>query len=500
MKWKSILIFLIIGLNFICVLCSDCIEWSEHLKNPQKTAYSPCNGPETPEILWKVSTSGSFHAPFIMDGKVLILWKDSWYHPLTGKVILLDVFTGEVLHDKDGLFSQVFFVNGKIVGRTGKSLYEINMAEKTSTFLTEIPDRPYAINQYPVIFENKIIIPTYPPLCFTFDYDIMWDMENTKLDPNLELYNLAGDETILGFIAAEEGVTKLITVNPSTGTLKWMSDPLPLSLWLTSGGDTIYCGGEKLWAFDKNGSEKWRFSPEKRIMSNLVLGPKAVYCADEANNLYKIDLCGNLVWKKYWEASPWYYETHLVGGGDILYCIGNYGDPDFPSRSSITAYTMEDGSESWNLEFVSPAHIRGAPAVVNGILVFGTAGGDIMAVASDPDIFVKQGDTFVEMGNDKKAAESYKKALELCEKKGLTEKYQKILEHVVQRGFTQFGTPEPPQTSPPESTPPDTSPPITEPSQSPPAGPEPSRMPEYLIVVVGIIIGILLLYMWKKHK
>lgn len=49
-----------------------------------------------------------------------------------------------------------------------------------------------------------------------------------------------------------------------------------------------------------------------------------------------------------------------------------------------------------------------------------------------------------------------------------------------------------PPSAPPESTPPDTSPPATEPSP---------HIPEwYLIVVAGIIIGILIYYVWQKHK
>jgi hypothetical protein len=64
----------------------------------------------------------------------------------------------------------------------------------------------------------------------------------------------------------------------------------------------------------------------------------------------------------------------------------------------------------------------------------------------------------------------------------------------------QTQSPAPSETAPPKSTPPDTSPPRTEPSQSPPPGPEPLHIPEYLIVVAGIIGGILLLmlYMWQN--
>jgi outer membrane protein assembly factor BamB len=513
MKSKNLLVLLVTALVLTCGSCSDCIRWTEHLGNPQKTGYSACGGPDAPVELWKVRTTGDFEtSPFIMNGKVIVLWKNSQYHTLTAKVMILDVLTGEILHEMDSLlFSEVFPVGDRIIGRSGIRFYEIDIAAGTNTLLTEIPRRGYSFDQYPVILKNKIVIPTFPSLCLTFDFDIRWDMGDTEIDPHLRLYNVAGDEDILGFILAEEGITQLYVVDTSTGILQWMSGPLPSSLWLTIGNDTLYCGGEKLWAFGQNGSERWSFSPEKRIMSNLVLGLDGIFFADEANNLYKIDFDGNLIWKTGWEVSPWYYKTHLIGAGTILYCIGNYGNPDFPSKSSITAFSMEDGIELWNLEFEHLNYVKAFPAIAEGILILGTIGGNVIALASDPDVFVRQGDAFLSKGITDEAITSFTKAAELFEKEGNAFESQKIRERIHELDSSSEFLPE---SSPPEHVPPGSEPsePPSTPSftTSPETTPEEStslesleidlNIPTLLIGLAGAFIAVSVAYHLTRNK
>ncbi|MBU7023945.1 MAG: PQQ-like beta-propeller repeat protein, partial [Theionarchaea archaeon] len=127
------------------------------------------------------------------------------------------------------------------------------------------------------------------------------------------------------FIMRKDGM-RLLAVDTQTGTLTWETSPLHGARWLSLKENTVYCGGKNLWAFNRDGTQRWVFFPEEHIISNLVLGSDAVYFVDEEDNLYKVDFNGNLVWKTKCEASLEYYETHLIGAGDILYCIGNYGD------------------------------------------------------------------------------------------------------------------------------------------------------------------------------
>ncbi|MGD2251138.1 MAG: PQQ-binding-like beta-propeller repeat protein [Candidatus Methanofastidiosia archaeon] len=508
-----VLLFIVIGILIIAYCsCSKC-EWTHYLKNTQRTAYSFCQGPGSPDILWKVNSSGDFDTSLlIIDGKVVGLKKDNIYHLSETQLIILNLLTGDKVSiaKLESIVYSIISVEGNIIGIQKEKICQIDPISGSTTFLTSIPANYFFVNPaFPLILKDSIIIPTTPAVCISkTDFGELWNLNNVSSLKDFVSVNLAGDESGIYFILEKEGELYIAAVDSQKGTLEWKSEFIPAALHIAVTEDGVFCGGMNLWKFSHEGNQLWEFSTEEGIVSNMVIGPDAVYCADAGSTLYKVDFEGNLLWKTYCEVSSWYFETHLVGGGDILYSVTNSGDLT-SQKAVITAFSMKTGKKLWNLELGGSHYVKAPPVLVDGILIVGTVGGDIMAVASDPDIFVKQGDTFVEMGNDGKAAESYKKALELCEKKGLTEKYQKILEHVVQRGFTQFETPEPPvqtqspapsETAPPESSPPDTLPSGTEPSQSPPPGPEPLHVPEYLIVVAGIIGGILGLYAWQKYK
>ncbi len=416
------MVILLLVSSFSGTLSFDFSEWKDYMGNPQRTAYVDCNGPEVPEILWRAAlVPGGFDTPpFIVEEGVLVLSKDNIYHVSTTKIVLLDLLTGNVLQEfvpvipEEYLILEAFPVDARIMGRSTYGIYEVDLVSKTSRLLTEIPIRSLGTgDSYPIILMDKIIFPTYPPVCFSkSDFHMIWTL-NTILDLNLRPYNLAGDESIVVFVMAEEGLTRLLAVDPSNGSIKWESDPLPLSLWVALKENTIYCGGEKLWAYDRQGKELWHFAPEERIASNIVLGQDAVYIVDYSNHLYKIGLDGTLIWKRDCEVSPWYYNTHLVGAGNILYCLASSGDPDLVTRSCITAFDMSNGTEMWELESKPPSNIVAAPAVSEGILVVVKENGAIVALASDPDLFAEQGGAFLSRDLPEKAIDSYRKAAEL---------------------------------------------------------------------------------------
>jgi outer membrane protein assembly factor BamB len=440
-----VVVSIVIICTFTCASSSNPDEWTDYLGNPQRTGYSTNSGPETPVELWKVSILGVFDtSPFIVGDKVLILWKNDMYHLSKTTIILLDLLTGDVLQEVTPLIPkeyhvfEVFPVDNRIIGISVRGIYEIDFFSEKAILLAEIPEKSssshsrhqevsteipgkpfhYTSNSYPAVLEDRIIFPTVPAVCLSkSNFSIEWNLEDTMPYPDLRPYNVACDETIVVFLV-ENGVPQLLAVDPSTGSFEWMSDPLPLALWLTLGEDTIHCGGRNLWTFNKDGSELWEFIPDGEIVSNIVLGPDAVYVADSTNNLYKIDLNGNLVWKTEWQGSPC-FQSHLVGAQDILYCIENLGDSAVEtSGSQVTAYSTEDGSNLWSLYFGDLTWVRASPAVANGTLVIGRVGGTITALASDPDLFVKQGDTFLLRELEDQAITSYEKAAELYEKKG----------------------------------------------------------------------------------
>ncbi len=479
--------------------------WVHYLGNPQRTAYVSGNGPDIPEILWKVRIScygrdwtgkktygpGVFDtSPFIVGGEVLALWKDSIYNTSATIVICVDLLTGEIFQEEkvcseEGYFLSIFPVNNRIIGKSLWSLDEFDPVFGKVELLAETPQKGFGSNDYPVLLENKCIIYTTPAICFSSsDFSVLWSLGDVT-ESDWVLTNAAGDEDLVIFIMnkglfGDYSTQRIFAVDPSTGAPKWESDSIVGVRWLALGRDTVYCAGNKLWAFDKNGSKKWEFIPENTIRSNLVLGPDAVYCADAENNLYKVDLNGNLVWKIDYEGTP-FFQTHLLGTGDILYCIGSFPDEEMnPHQSQITAYSMVDGSEIWKIGRGAFGGVNGSPAIADGILVIGTMDGEIVAFASDPELFVKQGDAFVSMESREKAGDSYRKAVNLYEKKGNIEKAEEIKKRISELGLpleTQSPTP---STYPPSPVSP---------------SPEPSPLAKKSALLIASIIAIVVFIM-----
>jgi outer membrane protein assembly factor BamB len=323
----------------ICIItyaeCQDPCKWTDFLGNPQRTAYTACAGPDTPVELWKVEMPGDFDTPpFIIGDTVLMLWKDSAYHPGKSKVIQLDLLTGEVLQqiETDQLFFKIFLVDDQVFGASGLELYIIDLESGESTLLTSFSGRTFGGTLiYPVILEDRIVFPTTPAVCLSrSDFDTLWNLNRITREKDLIPGDLAGDETLVVVLVYTEGGDRILSVNPLTGLQRWKSGILPSASWLALDDNRVCCAGERLWAFDRRGSNLWEFTPEKHVVSNIVVGPDSVYIVDAANNLYRIDVDGNLIWKTTWEGfilctergSILCCDTYLVGAGDIIYCVG----------------------------------------------------------------------------------------------------------------------------------------------------------------------------------
>lgn len=414
---------------------------------------------------------------------------------------MTDLVTGDTIQECDVLlFSEICMADDKIIGRSGPHFFRVDLESEDSIFLTAIPDIFYNTDKYPVIISDDILLPTFPPLCLSASsFEEVWGFCDAEIGQGLYVFDVAGDSHLSFFIISDGETTRLLAVRTSTGQFEWVSESLPLSLWLAVGEHTIFCGGQSLWAYTEEGEQKWEFAPEERITSNLVFDSTAVFFTDSLGNLYKVSVDGTVVWKTTCEVSPWYYETHLVGAGGVLFCTANLGGPDHVTTSKISAFSIKTGEKLWERELGASHYVKAPPLLADGILVVGTAGGTIVAIASDPDLFVEQGDTFIITGDRNRASESYAKALELCEKKEMTDEYQQILGHVVEKGVTQFGMPAstPPQTESPEPTVPET----TSPGTVTPSLPERSPLVSdqyYIVVGVGILI-VLVGYILRKR-
>ncbi|MBU7018640.1 MAG: PQQ-binding-like beta-propeller repeat protein [Theionarchaea archaeon] len=503
-KRKYSIVLAVICLPLAGAACLYTSEWADYLGNPQRTGYSGDNGPEMPETLWEVNIPGDFDtSPFIAGDKVLLLWKDDMYHLVKTKVFLLDLCTGDIEKELNSdLIFKAFFMDDHILGVSIETIHEIDRISGEITFLSFMPKKSFVMTSlYPLILEDRIVIPTTPVVCLSSsDFHTLWTLGDTS-DSDLEPVCLAGDESLIIFVARKNGIAQLVAVDPSNGIIKWRIDPLRGARWLAMGKDAIYCGGRNLWAFDRDGKQLWVFFPHEGIVSNIVVGKDALYIVDEANTLCKVDFSGSLVWKTEWEVSPWFYETHLLGTGDILYCIGNYGDAVSVDRSQVTAHSMEDGSRLWDVEFGPSQYVKGSPALAGGVLVIGTTNGTVIALASDPELYVRQGDALLSKNLREKAIDSYKKAAEFYEKKGNMNRSQEIQMQIELIENLQTTTPKTPETPPPDSYQP--SPLSTSPPETPPVSslllPESSS---HLISVLAIVvlIGIFISYVFFKKR
>jgi outer membrane protein assembly factor BamB len=481
----------------------DLCQWPGYPEISQRTGYSVRTGSDASEVLWRINIPGDFDtSPFIINDTVVLLWKDNMYHLQETKIILLDLLTGEILEElkPDENIFKVFPVNQKILGISGDNIYEFNLTLKETILLASVPEKSFAMtNMYPLILEDRIILPTTPVTCLSqIDYHTLWNLKDS-ISEKVEPLSLAGDESLALFIMTSEKGLRIFALNPETGLLRWKSDHLPAALWLALKEDTIFCGGNNLWAFDRKGNEQWVFIPEGRIVSNIVVGPDAVYFADESHHLYKVDFGGSLMWKTSCEVSPWYYETHLVRAGNILYCIGNFGDPVSVTRSWVDSYSVEDGKRVWDLKFEDIHYIKASPAVADTILVMGKIGGEVLALSSDPDMYVTQGDTFLSEGCTERAITSYRRAAEFYAGRGNVSRSQEIeaaireLQSPSESALPETATP----TTPPESTPQESLPPDFTSSSAPSKSQEQFGSFVVPLILFIVVIGAVAL-IWKK--
>ncbi|MBU7044945.1 MAG: hypothetical protein HXS54_00795 [Theionarchaea archaeon] len=108
-----------------------------------------------------------------------------------------------------------------------------------------------------------------------------------------------------------------------------------------------------------------------------------------------------------------------------------------------------------------------------------------MAFASDPDLFVKQGNAFHSKGLESEAISSYEKALQFYQERGDSTKSQEIQELILElKNFDE--------TAPPESE---------RPSISPPETTLPKSTTTLILVVASLVLmGVFIAYYFIRRK
>ena len=491
---------------------AESCQWDQYLGNPGRTAYTTCSAPDSPEVLWEIVLDGVAGIPFIVEDRVIIM---IYYHYLSRSsleegpftnVRVIDLLTGTLIQKvvPEDEPSDVYPVGDLIVG-SGRNLWELNMDSQEMTVVGEIPQRCSCIaGCHPLILDNIIVFPTTPVVCLSRDdYSTLWDLETIlgPLYPKFaEVWSIAASTNQVYIVLKGEDENRVLAVDADTGAVVWMKDLIASGV--AAEGEVVYFVGEDLYALDaKTGESLWVFNLGFS-WSNIAIGPQAVYVIDDQNYLYAVNkYTGKLRWKSPWQESDWI--DYIIIAQDTIICS---------NILNLSAFSAENGKEIWKLHFFDYPILsaeKPCPAIAEGILVFSkkeiqeedtytiVKPEKLVALASDPDVFVKQGDTFLSMNMKEEAINSYRKAQELYKKKGNETQSQKMEDQILELENLQETAP--PETTLPESeNPPESLSTPPTPPESPP--PSESTLTPILAVVSLVSIGVFIAYyIRKKH-
>lgn len=511
---KCIWLIVLTMVGMVCAFANEPCQWDQHLGNPGRTAYTDCSIPDSPEVLWEITLDGVAGTPFIVGDKVIVFSQFYSFFPPPleaappSNVTVIDLLTGTLLRkivpEED--FVGVYPVGDTVLINTGVKLYKLDLASEEISFVSTVPRTCFCLSGcHPLILPDKIVFPTTPAVCLSRDgYSMLWDLETSlgSLYPDTaEVLSIAASMDRVYVVLEEKNDRRVLAVDAETGKLIWMKDIVVTGI--AADGPTVFAAGEDLYALDAGTGEiLWTFELEF-TWSNIAIGPAAVYSTDIQHYLYAVDKnTGELKWKSQWEEAEWI--TYIVGAGNSIICS---------NILNLTAFSAKDGKELWNIHFrdySGPFPDKPCPAVSEGIVVIPKKElqqGDsfvmirpeqLVALASDPYLFVKQGDAFLSEGLKDQAISSYEKAAELYEKKGDTSQSQEIREYILELKNQ-------PESPPPETTPSATTltpPETTQPESPPPTTPSKPSNPLIPLsaVVIVVLIGILITYYLIKHK
>jgi len=491
--------------SMACAFVNEPCQWDQFLGNPGRTAYTECSGPDSPEVLWEITLDGVAGTPFIVGDKVIVCSQFYSFFPPPlelappSNITVVDLLTGTLLQkivpEED--FVGVYPVGDALLINTGFELYNIDLASEETSFVSKVPGTCFCLSGcHPLILPDKIVFPTTPVVCLSRDdYSMLWDLETSLglLYPDTaEIMNIAASLSRVYVVLEEKNGTRVLAVDDETGELIWMKDLAVMGI--AADGPTVFAAGEDLYALDAGTGELlWMFELDF-TWSNIAVGPAAVYFTDTQNHLYAVDKnTGELEWKSPWEEAEWV--TYIVGTKDAVICS---------NILNLTVFSAKDGKELWNIHFrdySGPFPDKPCPAVTEGILVIPKKElqqGDsfvmirpeqLVALTSDPKLFVKQGDAFLSEDLKDQAISSYEKAAELYEKKGDLSSCQEMQERIHE---LENPSESPPPVSVPSSTP-ESIMPTTPPGLSTP-------IPFSAVILVIVLMGIPITYYLIKHK
>lgn len=407
-------------------------SWSQYLGDPGRTAYSEYGSPQTPTLLWRTWMPGAFAAsPFVADGSIIAFLRDPYqFSPYPNAqekstITQIDLLTGELTSyidsEPQSPFWLVFPIGEEVFAKRGGDLLKVNFQSQKVTKVATIPEECPLFTCYPVVLKDTILFPTTSVMCLSQeDWSILWDLTTTLGTNSGSVLSVVVDDKNTFIIRENAGKNQILSVDSTTGKLHW-SGPPTTAVKLALRDGVLFAAGDSLRTLDaETGELLWEFVPTSFIVSNVVVAPETVYVAD-SSNLYAVNRnTGALKWKTEWEGmttgpvTPPY--DFLIAGDDAVFCVGHLSD----KGSVITAFDTKDGKELWKFS----AYLRAPPILSEGILILNTIEGEMIAFTTEPDIFFRQGQLFLERGAYTRALYSFMKARQLYEQRNERENAQ----------------------------------------------------------------------------
>lgn len=188
---------------------------------------------------------------------------------------------------------------------------------------------------------------------------------------------VAEDGTIyIGTEGVSPTNSKLIALNPDTGTHRWM---ITLPDWIDSspavGPDgTVYigCWDGKLYAIRSSGSERWAYDTGNFIYSSPAIGPDGtIYVGSGDANLHAVNPDGTLKWT--FPTNDWVDSSPAVGPDGTVY-VGSWDN---------SIYAVDAAGElKWSYATGGP--VVSSPAIdPDGNVYVGSDDGKLYALSPD---------------------------------------------------------------------------------------------------------------------
>lgn len=408
---------LLIGLSSTCAehQISESYGWPQHLRNPGRTGYIPCNGPDRPELLWEISIKGDIDVPPLAIGDTLVTLQKN-PAALTGlrqsysSLLEINLMTGEVktiIHEPklyDDFFydgNYYYLISIRDYDTLEGEIFRADPDEGELVPVASVSMRGAALpNCHAIVLRDKIVYPSSPLTCFSSpDFEVLWSTESVLPNPEGTTIDSAVASDSCVFVASTEKTEKgevaiyansLYSFDINTGEIIWSQPMVGACLVLEE--NTLFVGsGEAFYALDATtGQVLWESEGEGISSSNMVVGSGCIFVTShrdsESTSSYRHTVValsketGEVVWKR--ELTSPALRIFLVGGGRYLYCATSLTE----SRSDIVCLDTEAGREVWSHTLKDETHykeVRTHPVLAKGILVLPTYWGEIYAFATE---------------------------------------------------------------------------------------------------------------------